>query len=91
MQNLAKKGNMGAGVAFVVSFAVLIIVVVVAALIIQGVQDSTAAGTAARNATVQGLTGITNFTSLLGVLGTVGIAVVVIGLVIGGLAFGQRQ
>lgn len=91
-----KKGDMGQGVGWIVSFAVLIITVVVTALIVESLDDNQNTdnnpntSNAAENASRQGAVGIQNFASLLGVIGTILIAIVVIGLVIGGMAGGIR-
>ena len=78
-----KKGINAGTQAALIGFAVMIVVAVVGTLIVQNINDSVAANTAARNVTTQGLGGFQNFAQLIPIVGTVLIAVVVISLLVG--------
>lgn len=91
MNKLNKKAQMENARGAIISFVVLVVILTIAGLIVANLNVDTDGNTttfnAAQNASLAGQTGIGNFGSLLGVVGTILIAVVVIGLVLGGLAF----
>lgn len=91
INNLNKKAQMENARGAIISFVVLVVILTIAGLIVANLNVDTDGNTttfnAAQNASLAGQTGIENFGSLLGVVGTILIAVVVIGLVLGGLAF----
>ncbi len=75
-----KKGLLGSA-NLIIGFVVLAIVAAVGALVIQNVQNTLTAGTAAANVTRDTLTGFNNFASLLPVVGIVLAAALILGLI----------
>lgn len=87
----SKKG-MAQQSSLIVGFVVLAITAAIGALVISNIDSTFAAGTAQRNTTTNTLTAFNNYSLLLPVVGTVLAAVLILGLVIGGLAvFGRSR
>ena len=74
----------------VIGLVVLIITVAIGTAIVAGIAGSLETGSAAQNAANLGIEAFANFSSLLPVVGLVGIAVVILGLVIGGFAMRKQ-
>lgn len=89
-KSLGKRGEaeMGKAIGWVVGFTVLLITFAVVSIIVDSIYTSqdTSANSSAENASRQGNVGLTNFGSLIGVIGTILIAIVVIGIVLGGMS-----
>ena len=74
----------------VIGLVVLIITVAIGTAIVAGIAGTLEADSAAQNAANLGIEAFANFSSLLPVVGLVGIAVVILGLVIGGFAMRKQ-
>ena len=86
-----KRGNLASLLDQGILIVIAVVIFVVGAVIIQTIGNDQTAGTAARNASNQGLTFITNVTNQFGLLGTIVIFGIIIAAVVGYLAFGRGR
>jgi len=96
MYNLRKLGKKAqAGILSQAPNAVIILVVIavvigVGATVLDEVQETQTSGTAAFNASEQGLAGLTTFSDFQPTIAVIVVAVIIIGLLLGGFAFATR-
>lgn len=90
----AKKGQAGVlnqAPAAVVVLVVIAVILGVAGTILDKIQETQVINSTSFNATADGLEGITTFSSFQPTIAVIVVAVIVIGLLLGGFAFVQNQ
>ena len=75
----------------IIMYLVILIIVGIAATVLINIQGTQTQNSTAYNATGDGLTGIGNFADLMPVLGTILAAVLIIGAIIGVVAFFRNR
>jgi hypothetical protein len=74
-----------------IGFVVFVVTVSIGGAVLTGVQSGQTAQSVAANATGAGLTGIANLAGQSGTIGTILGAVIILGLLMGAFAIGNRQ
>ncbi len=87
----AQAGVLNQAPAAVVVLVVIAVILGVAGTILDKIQETQVSGTAAFNASADGLEGITTFSSFQPTIAVIVVAVIVIGLLLGGFAFVQNR
>ncbi len=86
----AQAGILNAAPAAVIILVVIAVVIGVGATVLDKVQETQTSGTAAFNATTDGLSGLTTFSSFQPTMAVIVVAVIIIGLLLGGFALAGR-
>ena len=93
MKAMRKKAQVGGilnqAPAAVIILVVIAVVIGVGATVLDKVQETQTADSASFNATTDGLSGLTTFSSFQPTMAVIVVAVIIIGLLLGGFAFVQ--
>ena len=91
LPKLARKGQLGLAIPAVITLVAIAVVVGVGLTVLSEVQSTQTANSAAFNATGDGISGLATFSSFQTTIAVIVVAVIVIGLLLGGLAVRARE